>query len=195
MNLPDATASKDVWRSWAKATRALVDYEAVSEAVVAHVVGWEPLTGTPTVLLFLPLPDEVNLLGLLEAKPDCRFVATRTPDRGGVLTVHELGGPLEVHRIGFLQPHPSAPLVDPGDIDVLLLPGLAFSISGQRLGRGSGYFDELLSRTPRSLPRVGVAPEAVIVDELPTEPHDIAVDHLVTEIGLRAVVPAGGQLR
>jgi 5-formyltetrahydrofolate cyclo-ligase len=141
------------------------------------------------VLVFFPLTDEVNLMALMAEELPCRFVATRTPDRGGVLTVHELGGPLEVHRLGFLQPHPSSPFVDPADVDVMLLPGLAFSRTGDRLGRGGGYFDELLSRTPSSVTLVGVAPEALVVESLPADSHDVRVDHLVTEVGIREVDP------
>jgi 5-formyltetrahydrofolate cyclo-ligase len=188
---PAGTATKSEWRTWARGVRAGVDFDFVSDGVVGHLADWEALHEGATVLLFLPLPDEVNLLRLIEDKPECRFVTTRTPDRGGVLTVHELGGPLEVHRIGFLQPHPTARRVDPGDVDMMLLPGLAFSVSGTRLGRGGGYFDELLSRTPASATLVGVAPEAVIVEQLPAEAHDVGVGHLATEVGVRAIDPAG----
>ncbi len=136
-----------------------------------------------TVLVFLPMSQEVNLVPLLEGDDVTRFVATRTPDRGE-LTVHELGGPLEVHRFGFLQPHESAPMVGPDEIDVALLPGLAFDLYGNRLGRGAGYFDRLLISTREDARRVGVVPGALVVDRLPADSHDIPVEYLATEEGV-----------
>ncbi len=137
-----------------------------------------------TVLVFLPLPEEVNLNPLIERDAETRFVATRTPDRGGDLSIHELGGPLEVHRLGFLQPHASARRVSPDEIDVALLPGLAFDLYGNRLGRGAGYFDRLLRGTRHGAKLVGVVPAALVVDQLPVDPHDMPADYLATEEGV-----------
>jgi 5-formyltetrahydrofolate cyclo-ligase len=136
------------------------------------------------VLVFLPLADEVDLRPLLDAGFECAFAATRTPDHGGTLSVHEMGGPLEVHRLGFLQPHATAPEVDPAELDVLLLPGLAFDLWGTRLGRGGGYYDRLLMRVTLTAQIVGVTPAALVVDRLPSEPHDVPVAYLATEEGV-----------
>jgi 5-formyltetrahydrofolate cyclo-ligase len=192
---PPAGASKPDWRAWARHRRAGIDWAATSAAIVAALAGWEPLTAAGTTLLYLPLPDEVDLMGLRDAGLDTRFVATRTPDRGGELTVHDLDGPLQVHRHGFLQPHPKTPQVDPEEIDILLLPGLAFDLYGNRLGRGAGYFDRLLPRCRNDAARVGVVPAALVVDLLPVEPHDVHVGVLATDEGMIEVAPGGGQSR
>lgn len=170
--------------------RAAVDWAAVSEQIVAGVLASDLLEPQSTVLVFLPLGDEVNLVPLMEAAPEMRYVTTRTPERGGALTVHELGGPLEVHRFGFLQPHASAMQVAPDTIDVLLLPGLVFDLWGNRLGRGAGYFDRLLRTTRRDAAKVGMVPVDLVVDRLPIEPHDVPVDWLATEEGV--IATAGG---
>ena len=184
MNEPQSDASKDVWRAWAREKRDAVDWESTSEAVIGGLREWIVPSNYQTVLVFLPLPNEVNLNPLIEADSETRYVATRTPDHGGQLTVHELGGPLEVHRLGFLQPHDSARVVSPDEIDVALLPGLAFDLFGNRLGRGAGYFDRLLHTTRQGARLVGVVPSELVVDRLPTEAHDIPVDHLATEEGV-----------
>jgi 5-formyltetrahydrofolate cyclo-ligase len=64
---------------------------------------------------------------------------------------------------------------------VILVPGVAFTRAGQRLGRGGGYYDRLLSALPAKAVRLGVCFELQIVDELPSEPHDMRVDGVVTE--------------
>ena len=183
---PSPSGGKDEWRDWARATRAQLDLSGLSEQVRSHLSHWQPLQQATVALLYLPLGDEIDLVSLQTAELGCRFAATRTPESDGSLTVHELGGPLEVHRLGFLQPHRIAPEIDPADIDVLLLPGLAFDLWGTRLGRGAGYFDELLSRTPSRSITVGVCPAALVVDRLPREPHDQKMAYLATEEGVIA---------
>ena len=184
MTVPAPEAPKGEWRSWAKQQRSQLDWEETSAAVVERLQTWIKPDNYQTVLVFLPLPEEINLNALLDGDQETRFVATRTPDRGGELSVHELGGPLEVHRLGFLQPHESARRVGPHEIDVALLPGLAFDLYGNRLGRGAGYFDRLLRATREGAQLVGVVPAALVVDLLPTESHDVAVGYLATEEGV-----------
>lgn len=183
---PQPDASKDAWREWAREVRSGVDWGTLSAAVVDGIRAWMLPDVYLTVLVYLPMGHEIDLNPLLEADPTTRYVATRTPNRGGDLTVHELGGPLEVHRLGFLQPHASARLVTPDEVDVALLPGLAFDLHGNRLGHGAGYFDRLLYATRPNAKRVGVVPADLVVDLLPTEPHDIPVEFLATEEGVIA---------
>jgi len=182
--VPGSDATKDEWRHWAHSRRSGIDWTAVSAAVVDGIRSWMAPDSYRTVLVFLPLADEIDLRPLMENDLETRFVATRTPERGGDLSVHELGGPLEVHRFGFLQPHASALRVGPDAIDIALLPGLAFDLYGNRLGHGAGYFDRLLSATRIGAKLVGVVPADLVVDLLPTEPHDIPVGYLATDEGV-----------
>ena len=70
--------------------------------------------------------------------------------------------------------------VDPKDLDLMLVPGLAFDRTGHRLGHGLGYFDRFLARLPRSIPTVGLAFAWQLVDHLPTAAHDHAVSAVLT---------------
>lgn len=184
VSIPEPGSSKDVWRTWARAVRAELAWDEISRALVNALREWIVPDNYQTVLVFLPMNHEVNLVPLIEGDRETRYVATRTPDRGGDLSVHELGGPLEVHRLGFLQPHESARLVSPDEIDVALLPGLAFDLFGNRLGRGAGYFDRLLRATRPGAKHVGIVPADLVVDQLPVESHDIPVQFLATEEGV-----------
>jgi len=69
-------------------------------------------------------------------------------------------------------------------IDLLLVPGLAFSHGGARLGRGGGFYDRLLARESVRAFKLGVCFDMQAFAELPVESHDIAVDAVVTESGL-----------
>ena len=72
-------------------------------------------------------------------------------------------------------------MVDPGAVDVILVPGLAFTRAGQRLGRGGGFYDRLLARLPAVTWKIGVCFEVQISDAVPSEPHDVTVDCVMTE--------------
>lgn len=68
-----------------------------------------------------------------------------------------------------------------GEIDLILLPGVAFDRTGGRLGYGGGFFDRLLSRLPHQPHLVAGAFELQVVEQIPQEPTDHRVDILVTE--------------
>ncbi len=86
---------------------------------------------------------------------------------------------LEVGALGVRQP-PASRDVPLGSIDLIVVPALAFDAEGRRLGRGGGYYDATLAAHPAAL-RVGPCLEAALLDEVPAEVHDEAVDVVVTE--------------
>lgn len=73
-----------------------------------------------------------------------------------------------------------APPAGPGTSpQVICVPGVAFSRTGQRLGRGGGYYDRALARSNAT--RLGIGWSACVVDALPVEPHDVPMDQVVTD--------------
>ena len=79
---------------------------------------------------------------------------------------------------GILEP-PAGPAVRPEDVRAWLVPGLAFAKDGGRLGYGGGWYDRLLCRAAKQTPKIGIAYGFQLVDELPTEPHDIRLTSVV----------------
>lgn len=147
-----------------------------------HVVGrLRPLIPEGVVVcVYLPMAGEVDMTGLLNARPDCSYVTTRTGDDLW-LTVHPIDAPRERHPFGYEQPRMMAPRRPIAEISVFVVPGLAFDEQGNRLGHGVGYYDRLLSQAPASTLLVGTALERRIFPEIPTDEHDVAMDVLVTE--------------
>ena len=72
---------------------------------------------------------------------------------------------------------------DPMAVDVVIVPGVAFTPDGARLGQGGGWYDRFLARVRPDCTSVGVGFDPQIVDVLPTEPHDVRLDGIVTESG------------
>lgn len=68
----------------------------------------------------------------------------------------------------------------PGDIDLALVPGLAFDAKGNRLGRGKGYYDRFLKRLPHTAVSIGLAFDFQILSCIPTTKHDVAVNRIIS---------------
>lgn len=73
------------------------------------------------------------------------------------------------------------PLPEPASFDLVVVPGVAFTERGDRLGRGGGWYDRLLPQLRDDCATVGVAFDVQVLPELPVEPHDARVDVVVTE--------------
>ena len=82
---------------------------------------------------------------------------------------------------GIPEPSEAQPRLAPEDLDVLLVPGLAFTTSGDRLGQGGGFYDRFMPKLRASTKRVGLCHGWQVVEHLPTDPHDARVTHVVTE--------------
>jgi 5-formyltetrahydrofolate cyclo-ligase len=97
------------------------------------------------------------------------------------ITLHRYESGDELVESGFMvrEPLESAALVLPQDVDVVLVPGLAFDPAGQRLGYGQGFYDRLLLHM-RAL-RIGLAFDFQLLVEVPSFPHDLPVDCVVTD--------------
>lgn len=76
-------------------------------------------------------------------------------------------------------------IVEAVKIDLLLVPGLAFTRAGLRLGRGGGFYDRFLAGLPAQTVKLGVCFDAQLIGDLPWEPHDQRVDAVVTESGVQ----------
>ena len=68
-----------------------------------------------------------------------------------------------------------------GPIDLVLVPGIAFTRNGGRMGRGFGFFDRFLAHRAPSAIKIGIAFRFQIVESLPIESHDVELDLVVTD--------------
>ncbi len=74
--------------------------------------------------------------------------------------------------------------VDAADLDLIVVPGLAFDRYGHRLGLGKGYYDRFLQHVRPDALKISPAFECQLVDKIPVLPHDVRVDMVVTEIAV-----------
>jgi 5-formyltetrahydrofolate cyclo-ligase len=102
-----------------------------------------------------------------------------------MLELHRVTDPVADVAPGFQdipEPLPGCARVAIGDVDWILVPGVAFDHTGRRLGYGGGYYDRLLPLLARAAVRAAGAYDLQLVDEVPAAPHDLAVDTIVTEV-------------
>lgn len=98
----------------------------------------------------------------------------------GVLTLHTCSiSELEPGPLGILQPAAGTPVVNVGQVELVIVPGVAFDAQGNRLGYGGGYYDRLLAHMPLAK-RVGLCFDGQLVGEIPVEPHDVRMHAIVT---------------
>lgn len=75
--------------------------------------------------------------------------------------------------------------VDPADIELIVVPAVAYDRKGNRLGRGKGFYDRLLRTTKAT--KIGVGYEFQLLDEIPVEPHDVGMDIVITQKSMHII--------
>ena len=158
-----------------------------SRKVCEQVLAWLGARRPVPTLVWMAMPDELDLGPVVSRLPEFEWLTTRTPP-SGPLTVHPYHSESELHRFGFPQPVASAPRMSPARIEVALVPGLTFDSRGGRLGRGMGYYDRLLTGLSPSALRVGVTLHRLMTESVSYEPYDVPMTHLITERGVLEVV-------
>ena len=142
------------------------------------------LRGLSPVAVYLSSPDEIDLTALISdlLKSGTILVAPRWNGSSYDLARLDGMGPDNLRKgpMGILEPR-SDVLVSSSDVAAWVVPGLAFSKDGRRIGYGGGWYDRLLFGAASSAPRIGVAYSFQVVESLPAEPHDILLTEVVDE--------------
>jgi 5-formyltetrahydrofolate cyclo-ligase len=163
-----------------------------SEAICARAAGLPELGRANTVLLFASFRTEVDtaplLLALLRRGAAVALPRIRGPRRLEAVRVADPAADLAPGTWGIPEPREGLTVLPPVAIDAVVVPGAAFSLDCARCGYGGGFYDTYLPQLRPGTPRVALAFEAQVVDELPCEDHDLRVDAIVTE--RRVIRPA-----
>ena len=142
----------------------------------------DPLDWGSPIAVYLASPQEIDLLPFIRKMlaKGVKVVAPRW--NGETYELAVLKGLDEAHLrqgpMGILEPA-EAEIVQPDDVEVWLVPGLAFTRNGTRLGYGGGWYDRLLAESPKASLKLGIAHEFQVMDDLPSEAHDILLSKVV----------------
>lgn len=131
-----------------------------------------------TVLMYHSLPDELSTHRFLKKWHDRkRFFLPRV--NGVNLEIL----PYEETRLELGSFQIEEPIgndtADVDDIELMVIPAVAFDRKGNRLGRGKGFYDRLLANSKAT--KIGVGYEFQLLDSIPVEPHDVTMDMVITQ--------------
>ena len=135
------------------------------------------------ILLFAPLPAEVDIWPMLvDALKENRIVGLPRFDLATnkyiPCQVRELHKDVKPGKFAIREPVNHCSLLTLNRLDLILVPGVAFDLHGRRLGRGKGYYDQMLADLRGKT--CGVAFDQQIVPTVPVEPHDLLLDCILT---------------
>jgi 5-formyltetrahydrofolate cyclo-ligase len=161
---------------------------AHSARVFEHLVTLPELTSAAGVMCFVSFGSEVDTAPLVRWCLDQgkRVALPRIVGRRHMeaFWVTDPAADLESGSYGIREPRAGLPQASPETIDLIVVPGSAFDRSGDRMGYGGGFYDTFLPRLRPRTPRVAIAFELQLIDDVPEEDHDLGVDVLVTERGV-----------
>lgn len=138
------------------------------------------LADAHTVLLYSALPDEVPtqpLLSRLATEGKTVLLPRVVNDTDMELRRYTGLQDLEQGAFGIMEPTGEL-FTDYDDIDVAVIPGMAFDREGHRLGRGKGYYDRFLTQLPHTY-KIGICFPFQLVDHVPTDAHDILMNEVI----------------
>jgi 5-formyltetrahydrofolate cyclo-ligase len=155
-----------------------------SEAFLRRMRAWSVWREASTLLLTWSLPDELSATGLIAvALAERRRVALPGFDPA---TGHYVACEINHHeddlvagKFGIREPHPDLLKVSLTELDLVIVPGVAFDAAGNRLGRGKGFYDRLLAEATCA-DFCGIGFDDQIVPGVPVEPHDVQLHYLLT---------------
>lgn len=167
----------------ARAALGTVERDRQSAVITRLLLADPDVISAQTVHVYLAMPAEVDTMQFIRAhislgkrvvvpwmNDDRTMGASElvAPDLDSISEV----GPLKVPQAPVFRP------VEDGCWDVVVVPLVAATMDGDRLGNGAGHYDRLLTMWPR--PAIGVALSVQIVESLPLEPHDVRLTRVIT---------------
>jgi len=162
--------------------------DAVSERIVRRFMDLPEYEKAGTVMFYVDVRDEVRTR---QALPEAlasgkRIVVPYCLDGELELFWLENMDELELGMYRILEPKVelrdvAAKRLTPTNLDLVMVPGVAFDRKGGRTGHGKGYYDKLLQHARKDAPLIALSFECQLFEEIPAESHDIFMDKVVTE--------------
>ena len=164
--------------------------EAASEKIAAKLLQLPQIRTADTILLYYSLPDEVLtekliyiLSGLSSNEINNDAIGTKRiilpVVEGEFLILKEfVPGKVSSGYRDIIEPNTSE-IIDPAEVELAIIPGVAFDSCCNRMGRGKGFYDRLLPYI--KCPTIGLGYDFQIVPNIPTDKYDVPLDMVITE--------------
>ena len=136
------------------------DLTSRSTSLIDNLIKGQSFDKSNKIMVYLPLRDEVQIQSLFKIKKDFYIPKIEGDSLSSVKLFENTA-------------------INPSDLDLIIVPGRAFTKSGVRIGRGAGYYDRFLAGA--KVPTIALALSFQIFSELPQAEHDIRISQVITE--------------
>ena len=172
---------QQVWSQWAQVS--MTDKQALAQQAVEHLQANHYYLEAKRVWLYAPQWDrEIAFVAeLMKSAPEKSYYFPRVEGQALKFFQVDYYADLERGAWGILEPAQQAEAApEPSVGDLILVPSVAASLAGQRLGQGGGFYDRWLPTVNSDLPRLAILPEFAVFDSVPCERHDQALTQVIT---------------
>ena len=160
---------------------------AAAQAVHAHLAAFAPYQSARVVMAYMACRGELSLeMVICDVLGSEKTLVLPCCEADGIMTARRVCAmsDLSPGAYGLMEPGDDCEIVDPAEIDLILVPGAAFDRMGSRLGQGAGYYDRFLPGTDALC--VGVCHDFALLEHVPSQAHDIPMDYVATPAGIVA---------
>ncbi len=165
------------------------DKDELSRRIVGAFMALPEYAEADTVMFYIDVRSEVRTRNdLQDALASSKTIVVPWCNADGELELFRLSSmdELEIGMYRILEPRQelrSLPekQVHVEQLDLIMVPGVAFDARGARMGHGKGYYDKLLEHARADTPLVALAFECQLFDEIPVAEHDVFMDRIITE--------------
>ena len=174
---------KKISKNINKCSQLLLECESIE--IAERMVFSKEFKEAKTIMVYLNMPGEVNTAHIIKnafeagkkvAVPQVNW----KKETMKAVELESMDHPLETVKMGLKEPT-DAKTIPAGEIDLVIVPGVAFDEKLNRLGRGGGYYDRFLSKPKFNAIKCGIAFDLQVVENIPTDDHDQKMDILITE--------------
>lgn len=161
----------------------------LSSKMRQQLLNWDIYAAARVIMAFLAMPDEPQMDEVItQAIADNKKICVPYCAEAdlGIMAAVQLTGlaDLVIGKHNIRTPEPkNLTVINPSELDLIIVPGVAFDSQGKRLGMGAGYYDRFLPKAEKAA-LIGAAWPDAVLPEVPAEEHDFTVDYLLTPVGI-----------
>lgn len=182
----DLQIKKDKIRKEILAKRNILsdkDINKKSDLIIKNLASY--IKNIQNIMIFMDMKTEVKITKLLELYPKKNFFISKiTNSKNREMKINKYNkNELILHKFGYYESS-SNDFYDEEILDIVIVPALAFDSKKNRIGFGGGYYDTFLEKVRKSNNKalfIGVCYDFQIIDNIPTEKHDVTLDFVVSE--------------
>lgn len=155
-----------------------------SQKIKKRLFSLKELKKAHTILFYYSKGSEVETKEMMEEalRKGKRVLLPKVRGREIYLgEIKDLEKDVEKGSFGILEPKETYRKPTPKGIDLVILPGIAFDLKGERIGYGEGYYDRFLKKIPKRIPLIGLAYDFQVIKNISGKKHDRRVSKVITE--------------